>query len=302
MRTRAKTPILLALLVLLVSACSQNGTTTPPADPSDPSTTEAPEPDPDADEPADEATVAVYFVRSAPDRFYIEPEYQTAEDDDEDADPSEAATTALTRLFAASDPSNAAAPSDPELFTSIPEGVTLNSITIDGDTLVIDIAGLYGSSGASAQETTLLSQIAHTATAAAGLPTIKLLFDGEVQASLYGHVDTTAPITPSVLDLTPITIVTPAYDATVPVGEVTFEGEALVYEATVLLELVNTDTGATAYSGFTTATAAGPQRGTWTFTHEFTAAGTYTLNATETDPSDGEGRQPFTATRTIVVS
>jgi len=297
MRTRAKTPILLALLVLLVSACSSNGTTTPP-DPTVPSTTDAP--DPDTEEPTEEATVAVYFVRSSPDRFFIEPEYQTG--GEEGADPIDAATTALNLLFAASDPSDPAAPKDPELFTSVPEGVTLNSITIDGDTLVIDVAGLFGNSGGSAQEATLLSQIAHTATDAADLPTIMLLFDGEVQESLYGHLDTTQPVTPGVLDLTPVTIVTPAYGATVSVGEVTFSGEALVYEATVLLELVNTDTGATAYSGFTTATTAGPERGTWEFTHTFTEAGTYTLNASESDPSDGEGREPFTAVRTIVVS
>ncbi|MEX2533260.1 MAG: Gmad2 immunoglobulin-like domain-containing protein [Nitriliruptoraceae bacterium] len=297
MRTRAKTPILFALLMLLVSACTQNGTTTPP-DPSVPSTSEAPEPTTEA--PDEEATVAVYFVRTAPDRFFIEPEYQSG--GDEDADPIEAATTALNLLFAASDPTNPAAPKDPDLSTSVPQGVTLNSITLDEDTLIVDVAGLYGNQGGSAQEATLLSQIAHTATDAAGVPTMMLLFDGEVQESLYGHLDTTQPVTPGVLDLTPVTIVTPAYGATVPVGDVTFSGEALVFEATVLLELVNTDTGASAYSGFTTATTAGPERGTWEFTHTFTQPGTYTLNASESDPSDGEGRQPFTAVRTIVVS
>lgn len=297
MRTRAKTPLLFALLVLLVSACTQNGTTTP-ADPTVPSTTEAPEPD--TEEPAEEATVAVYFVRSAPDRFFLEPEYQTG--GDEDADPIEAATTALNLLFAASDPTNPAAPKDPDLFTNVPEGVTLNSITLDDDTLVIDVAGLFGTEGASAQEATLLAQIAHTATDAAGVPTMMLLFDGEVQETLYGHLDTTQPVTPGVLNLSPVTIATPAYGATVPVGEVTFSGEALVFEATVLLELVNADTGATAYEGFTTATTAGPDRGTWEFTHTFTTPGTYTLHASESDPSDGEGRAPFTALRTIVVS
>lgn len=292
-----KTFTVLAVTALLAAACSQTDDTTPPEPNGD--TTEAPDPDEPDDADVTGDTVAVFFVRSGADRFYVEPEFQpvTVAVDDPIAN----ATEALTRLFDATEDGSDTAPADPELFTSIPEGVSLNAVSIDGDTVTVDVAGLHGTSGASAQETTLLLQIAHTATYAAGGTFVQLLFDGEVEEELYGHVDMTSPIEVSDFDLSPVTIETPSYGAGVPAGEVTFTGEALVFEANVVIEIVNDDTGASAYSGFTTATAGGPERGTWTFSHTFDTSGTYTFSASESDPSDGEGRPPYTATRTIRV-
>jgi hypothetical protein len=298
MRTRAKFSVLIALLVFGIAGCTQNGTTTTttPPDPAVPATNDAPEPDPDQPE---EANVAVFFVRSAPDRFYVEPEYRVG---DPNLGPVAAATEALTLLFDASAPGSALAPADPELFTSVPEGITVNAVSIDNDTVVVDMAGFAGTSGASAQEVTMLLQVAHTATAASGTTSMQVLFDGEVQEELWGHLDVSEVADVSVFDLSPVTIEMPDYGATVPIGEVTFSGEARVFEATVEIVLINAETGATAHSGFVNATIGGPERGSWTFTFTFNQPGTYTLSAGETDPSDGEGREPFFATRTIVVN
>lgn len=285
-----------AASAIILAGCTQNGTTTP-VTPDPPDTQDAPDPD----EPAeDDALIAVFFVRSAPDRFYVEPEFQPG--GDPNLGPVAAATEALTRLFDASEPSSPHAPKDPELFTSVPEGVSVNAVTLDGDTTVIDLAGFAGTSGASAQETTLLLQIGHTATYATGTQNVKLLFDGEERDELWGHVDTSDTFEVSVFDLSPVTIVTPAYGAEVETGEVTFAGEALVFEATVEIVLVNVTSGATAHTGFVTATQGGPERGTWEFTFTFDTPGTYTLTASETDPSDGEGRPVFFASRTITVN
>lgn len=299
MRTQAKLPSLLALLVLLVTACTQNATnstTTPPPNPLVPATTDAPAPDPD--QPA-EAIVAVFFVRSTPDRFYVEPTYHLG---DPNLGSVAAATEALTWLFEASNPARDIAPSDPDLFTSIPQGITLNGVSLDNDTVVVDLAGFAGTSGASAQESTMLLQLAHTATAASGTTQIQLLFDGAVQTVLWGHLDVSQVTEVSVFDLSPVTIETPSYDASVPTGAVSFAGEALVFEATVEIVVVNANTGATAFSGVVNATVGGPDRGTWTFVFTFDTPGTYTVSAGETDPSDGEGREPFVTTRTIVVN
>jgi len=292
-----KTLAVIAVTAMTLGACGQNDVTTPtqPA----PATTDAAPPD--TTEPDDDgATFAVFFVRSTPTRFYVEPEFKPGSDVDAE-NPLAAATEALNLLFAASEPTDPSAPTDPELFTSIPEGVTLNSITLDGNTAVVDVSGLLGTSGASAQETTLLLQITHTATYATGATGIQLLFDGNVEDELYGHVDVSQVIEVSDFDLTPVTIVSPAYGATAPVGDVTFSGEALVFEANVVITLVNQDTGATLYAGSTMATAGGPDRGDWEWTYTFTDPGTYTLTAAESDPSDGEGRPPYGALRTIVI-
>ena len=288
-----------SVLAVLLAACSGTNGATTPTEPAPPATTDAPDPS-DPNDPNDSgADIAVFFVRSEPTRFFVEPEYQSG--GDPNLGPVAATSEALTRLFAASDPTDPAAPKDPDLFTSVPEGITLNSVTIDGDTITVDVSGFAGTSGASAQEATMLLQLAHTATYAAGVTTVQLLFDGATQDELWGHFDVSDPIEVSVFDLSPVTIVDPAYGDSVPVGDVTFFGEALVFEATVTITLINADTGATAYTGFVNATAGGPERGTWEWTHTFTEPGTYTLQAGETDPSDGEGRPPYIAYRTIVV-
>lgn len=284
---------------LLAVGCTSNGSTTTPVIPDPPETQDAPDlNDPDVTD--DDVPIAVFFVRSAPDRFYVEPEYQPG--GDPNLGPVTGAIEALTRLFDASDPQSPHAPTDPELFTSVPDDVSVLTVSIDGDVTVIDLTGFAGTSGASAQETTMLLQVAHTAMFVTGTTQVKLLFDGVEQTELWGHVDVRDTFEVSVFDLSPVTIDTPAYGATVATGAVTFAGEALVFEATVEISLVNADTGATAYAGFVNATAGGPERGSWEFTHTFATPGVYTLTAAENDPSDGEGRPVFVATRTITVS
>lgn len=285
-----------AASAIILAGCTQTDTTTP-VTPAPPETEDAPDPD----EPAeDDVAIAVFFVRSAPDRFYVEPEFQPG--GDPNLGPVAAATEALTRLFDASAPASPHAPNDPELFTSVPEGASVNAVTLDGDTTVIDLSGFAGTSGASAQESTLLLQIAHTATYQTGTQNVKLLFDGAELDELWGHFDTSDTFEVSVFDLSPVTIETPEYGAQVDTGEVTFAGEALVFEATVEIVLVNVDSGATAHTGFVNATQGGPERGTWEFTFTFNTPGTYMLTASETDPSDGEGRPVFSATRTVTVN
>lgn len=79
-------------------------------------------------------------------------------------------------------------------------------------------------------------------------------------------------------------------------GPVTAEGQATVYEGTVLLTLVGPD-GSAVEEAFATATAGAPERGRWS--HTFATAadtpGRWQVVAAATDPSDGEGHPPARA-------
>jgi hypothetical protein len=52
---------------------------------------------------------------------------------------------------------------------------------------------------------------------------------------------------------------------------------------------------------FTTATSGSGERGRWESTFDLTGPGTWTIEATEDDPSDGEGRPPFATTLELQV-
>jgi hypothetical protein len=64
---------------------------------------------------------------------------------------------------------------------------------------------------------------------------------------------------------------------------------------------VRSEDGTVIVEGFITATEGGPGRGTWEWTIELATPGVYVIEASESDPSGGEGRPPFTAARTVRV-
>jgi hypothetical protein len=127
---------------------------------------------------------------------------------------------------------------------------------------------------------------------------ILLLIDGSPVTELWGHLDWSSPIEVDPFMLSPVTITTPLADDEVAVGSVTFRGQATVFEATVLVTLLDGD-GRVLEEGFVTASTGAPERGTWAWTVELTTPGTYMVVAAESDPSGGEGRPPFSTTRTI---
>jgi hypothetical protein len=279
-----------AALTLLLTACGGGDAAPTPT----PAPAPAPSPAPDA--PTDQngtpsASVEVFVVRSAPTTFFVEPipvPVATVGDT-----LSAQVTVAIEALLALEDTG------DDELFTSVPEGTTLRGVAVDGGVVSVDLSGaIVGSSGSSAQEVTFAQQLAHTARIDDSIDAVRLLVDGQPIDELWGHLDWSEPIPFDPFILSPVTITAPLAGGTVAVGEVTFRGEATVFEATVLVTLLDAD-GRVVEEGFVTATIGAPERGTWEWTVTLPSAGDYTVVAEESDPSGGEGRPPFATTRTV---
>jgi hypothetical protein len=292
-RTGVRVAAVTAGLALVLVACGGDGPGVVPAPAPAPTPPPAPAPaEPVAPvEPAPTAVVAVHLVRSAPTGFFIEPVPVTVPEFGDSL--SARVTAAIDALLVLTDPA------DEELFTSVPAGTTLHRISIDGSIATIDLSGgIVGSSGGSAQEITFAQQLAHTARVDPAITGIVLLIDGQPIDELWGHLDWSGPIDVDPFILSPVTVSTPLADEEVPVGAVTFRGQATVFEATVLMMLLDAD-GNVLVEDFVTATTGAPERGSWEWTVELPSAGEYTVVAGESDPSGGEGRPPFEATRTI---
>jgi len=290
-RIRGARVAALAAAALLLAACGGDAPDGAPAP--DPAPAPAPAPtDPAAPaDPTPTAVVAVHLVRSGPTAFFIEPVPVTVPAFGDSL--SARITAAIDALLRTTESD------DPELFTSVPTGTTLHRVSVDGAVVTLDLAGtIIGSSGGSAQEITFAQQLAHTARVDESITAIRLLVDDQPITELWGHLDWSQPVDVDPFILSPVTVTTPLADEEVPVGPVTFRGQATVFEATVLVTLLDAD-GNVVEEGFVTATTGAPERGTWEWSVELPAAGTYTLVAGESDPSGGEGRPPFSTTRTV---
>lgn len=259
-------------------------------------TDEATPPETDGSDDPDDADdlpfVEVYFVRSDASGSWVEPERHQLEEET-----LAVARAAMELLFTAE-------PHDPDLTSLVPEGVEVLGVDLDDGVLTVDVSGeLADAGGASAQEVAFTNQLAHTATAFDTVDAVTLWIDGEPIDGLWGHVDYSQPIEPDPFALSPITITTPPMGpdgATADTGEVLLGGQATVFEATVLIRVLDAD-GAVVEDTFTTASEGAPGRGTWEHTVRLSEPGTYTVEVEEPDPSDGEGRPPFVSSRTIEV-
>ena len=286
-RQLARTFAVALAVTLALSACTG---TDEAADP-------APAPDGDGaaeEDAAPEATevVAVHLVRSGPTDFFIEP--VPVRVPAFGGSLSARITAAVEALLALT-----VSPDD-ELFTSVPADTTLEMVSIDGSVVTLGLTGgIVGSSGSSSQETTFAQQLAHTARVDASIEAVAVKIDGAPIVELWGHLDWSAPIAVDPFILSPVTITTPLAGDEVSVGEVTFRGQATVFEATVLVTLTDAD-GTVVEDGFMTATIGAPSRGTWEWTVTLPGPGEYIVVAGESDPSGGEGRPPFSTSRTVI--
>jgi hypothetical protein len=280
----------LATCALVLSACGGDTTTADPAPAPVPAPPTAPQPEPEPEpEPAPDtqAVVAVHLVRSTPTTFFVEPVPVMV--------PSVGGSVSARITAAIEALLTLRASADPDLFTSVPEGVTLRSVTVDGSVATLDLSG---TSGASAQETTFAQQLAHTARVDASIDAVRLIVDGEPVDELWGHLDWSEPIAADPFILSPVTITVPLAGDEVPSGPLTVRGQATVFEATVLVSLLDAD-GTVVQDGFVTASTGAPERGTWEWEVTLPGPGEYTIVAGESDPSEGEGRPAFTTRRTV---
>jgi hypothetical protein len=289
---------LVLLLGLLASAC---GTPVDVADPSDPEAPPTGEPevpptaDPDAPDDQDEAgpKVTVYFVRANDSGIWVEPETHVLDG------PTEAiAHETMELLFTGT-------PHDPDLLSEAPDDVRVLATNIRDRVLIVDVSEEIGAhSGGSAQEIAFAEQLAHTAAAFDSVDAVQLWIEGAAIDELWGHLDWSQPIEPDPYAVSPITITEPPAgpdEATFTTGDVTVAGEARVFEANFGVRLYGPD-GELVAEDFVMASEGAPARGTWEYTFTISEPGTYTVEAEEDDPSDGEGRPPFVTSRTIEVT
>ena len=325
---KRRMPLLLAAvtaLALVAAGCGDPDTLEPsaPSDPpaDEPADDEADDPaeepaDDPADEPVDEPDtdaaeepdaevdgpeVVVFVTRARDHTTFVEPVTTTVptdlavdlpDTDELTGDDLDLATMATLFAFE---------PDDPDVGTAVPTDVAVLGVARDGGTLVVDVeAALTATSGGSAQELALVQQLAHTAAALDGIDAVQLTVDGAAIDELWGHLGWADPLEPDPVALSPITLADPAFDAAVPAGEVPLSGEATVFEATFLIEVIGPD-GEVILDSFVTASTGGPDRGDWSETLTLDAPGTYTVTVSEEDVSDGEGFPPYETTRVFEV-
>jgi hypothetical protein len=327
-RTSRRVAATIAAAGLVLGACG--APVAPDATPVAP----APAPGPTAPTPGPAApteipeivpTLPVFLVRSAPTTFHVEPIDADLSDVFDDVaslagrgpeareltalDVATRVELAVRALLATTDAiaGGATLPGvDPELSSSVPVGTTLLGVTLDGATVTLDLGGALaaGSSGGSAQEVTFAEQLAHTVGVDPSVTALRLKVDGVLVDELWGHLDWSRPVTADPFALSPVTIESPVHGELVGIdgaaGPVSIEvrGQATVFEATVTVRAFDAS-GALVAEGFVTASMGAPERGTWVWQVELDGPGVYRVEASEDDPSGGEGRPPYVVSRTF---
>jgi hypothetical protein len=302
-RSRLGLLIATALVVAGCTAASDAPATAPvPAPSPSPAPVPAPSPEPEPSPDVVSSTRTVFLVRSGPADLYVEP--SQFDDGQVAADLADEVRLAVTGLLTltGSQLERLNLTVLPDLFSSVPSGTTLNSVSVTDGVVTIDLGGAFAtSSGSSSQERTFAQQLAHTVLLDPTLTAVVLLVDGASITELWGHLDWSEPLTADPFALSPVTIEEPLAATTSLTRTLTVRGQATVFEATVLVRLED-GSGEVVLEDFVTATEGGPGRGSWEWELTVPDAGTWTIVAGASDPSGGEGPPPFETRRTIVVT
>lgn len=192
---------------------------------------------------------------------------------------------------------------DPDYATTWNPQTSVLSVEMGPEVITVDLSeeartANVGSEGAAL----MIQQLVWTVTSAldaTGSPVV-LLVEGEPAGELWGAVTWDRPVMREddldVRVLVQIDVPTEGAEVTSPVE---VSGEAAAFEANVPWRVLDAE-GGVVESGFTM-TSEGQTFAPFSFTVEL-APGTYTVEISEDDPSDGEAGTPMTDTRTIVVS
>jgi immunoglobulin-like protein involved in spore germination/sporulation and spore germination protein len=246
--------------------------------------------------PAGQA-VPVYYVAGAPSGARLYREFHSVR---ADPDPGSAAV----RELLAHDTGD-----DPDYHSAWPAGWALHApVRHTGGVIIVDLAPpSTGPSGPAALAGTPVAelarlgvqQLAYTVQGALGsTDPVRILLGGQPADRLWGQVPISAPVAradPHTVR-TPVQIDNPTNGAVLD-RTVRVSGEAATFEANVTWQVLKDQ--AVIRHGFATAAEA------FTLTpYSFTVnlePGVYTVRVTEDDPSEGEGRPPFSDTKMITV-
>ena len=254
-------------LVVSLSGCSQSQTPTPDVSAS---TT----PTPDVSPTIAYRALAQYWVADTARGLRLYREFVRI-------DPTPDAMTAALRHLVS------ARPVDSDYSSLWPIGTTINSITIQGDTAIIDLTFPKLNVGGEA-ESLAIAQLVWTATAAdTTVKKISLTVDGKKVETLAGHVDATKPFSrgPSYEVLAPVWITSPTENQSVAAEGFTLSGMASTFEANVAWKVIKD--GVVIKQGSTTALEAAPAWKPWSVAIPGLVPGAYQFLAMEYSAKDG---------------
>lgn len=245
--------------------------------------TSTPEPD-----PRDRVAVPVYYIAETPAGLRLQREFHSVVTDDR-------ASAAVREMLAG--PTGI----DPDYRTYWPPGSALRGpVRRDGGAIVVDLTGVQPARmGSELAELTVQQLVFTVQGALQATDPVRILVDGATVPELWGAVGTSEPVErgdPYALRSL-VQIDSPADGARVG-RQVAVRGEAAVFEATVLWEVLRG--GTLVQQGFTS-TAEGQRFAPFAFTVTL-EPGEYTVRIREDDPSDGEGRPVLFDDKTITVS
>ncbi len=261
MRRAGATPTVLALLFVLplaaglavvLAACGEEpGDSPAPAVTETVTVTASPTVTPTVDTgPATPMTVSLYFLRGEA----LGVAHRTV------AGSTMPATAAVNSLLGGPDKREKAAGLD----TTIPEGTTLNGVTIEDGTARVDLSDEYASGGGTLSMQARIAQVVYTLTQFRTVKRVEFLVDGEPVEALGGEgivIDEPQRRAHWKGLLPAIFVETPAVGDRVS-SPVTVKGTAMVFEATFQAEVLGPD-GDVLASATVTATRGAPGRGTF---------------------------------------
>jgi Immunoglobulin-like domain of bacterial spore germination/Sporulation and spore germination len=261
------------LLTLVVAGCG--GADPEPVVPSHVPATPPVRPSQTA-EPGERVAVPVYYVAETAAGFRLQREFHAVVTSDP-------ASAAVREMLAG--PTG----TDPDYRNRWPPGAALREpVHRDGGAIVVDLTGVGPAQvGSELAELTVQQLVFTVQGALQSTDPVRILVDGARVPELWGTVDTSGPVErgdPYALRSL-VQIDAPADGARVG-REVEVRGEAAVFEATVLWEVLRD--GSVVQEGFTS-TAEGQRFAPFAFTVTL-EPGDYTVRIREDDPSDGEGR------------
>jgi hypothetical protein len=248
--------------------------------------------------PGEDALVPVYYVAETAAGPRLQREFHAVVT----SDPASAAV----REMLASPTGN-----DPDYLNYWPSGTALREpVRRDGQMIVVDLTGVAPAKVGTDLAELSVQQLVFTVQAALqSTDPVQILVDGARAPEPWGagepadHEDDRGPETPWPFERgdpyalrSLVQIDAPAEGAQVG-REVEVRGEAAVFEATVLWEVLRD--GAIVQKGFTS-TAEGQRFAPFAFTVNL-EPGEYTVRIREDDPSDGEGRPVLTDDKTFTV-
>ncbi len=283
-RVRPLAALGLLALVLAAAACGGDevaGDTTPATTAEPPATTEAPtEPvetgETETEAPVETITVSVYLLRGEK----VGVAHRTVEKQET------VGTAALEELLRGPTAEEAAA----GLGTSIPEGTTLNGLTVDGGVATVDLSGEFDDGGGSLTMFTRLAQVVHTLTQFPTVEGVLFQLDGEpVETFSSEGIVLDGPQTrEDYEDQAPPTLVEAPAVGDIVASPLRLGGTSNVFEATSNYELLDA-TGAVIAEGFFTASCGTGCRGAFDVEVPFEWAGEPrgTLRVFELSAEDG---------------